>query len=232
MHRIALLEDHDRVAQLIETSLSRAGIQVDRFANLSEARYGLARADYAAMIVDRGLPDGDGIHWIRALRAAGNMTPCLMLTARDAVHDRIDGLESGADDYLTKPFSTDELVARIRALMRRPAVIAPSRPSLGDLILDPMAALLHRGDDMVSLAPAELQIMLCLIAAQGGVVRHASLEHAAWGVGGAVTPNALDVALHRLRKKITAIESTVQLTNARGRGYALTPTPIPDLTQP
>ena len=221
MYRVALVEDQQRIAELIRHALSRAGIETDRFRNQSEAAFGVARADYTVLIVDRGLPDGDGLDLVRKLRTAGNMTPCLMLTARDALHDRVDGLESGADDYLTKPFAMDELVARVRSLIRRPAVVMTLTPAIGDLVVDPEHFRLRRGDETVSLAPAELQIMLCLVAAAGRTVRHGSLEHAAWGLGEAVTPNALDVALHRLRKKLAAIESGVRIMNMRGQGYAL-----------
>jgi DNA-binding response OmpR family regulator len=221
MYRVALVEDYDRIAHLIEGALLRAGILVDRFATLSDAAFGLAHAEYTVMVVDRGLPDGDGIDLVRRCRAAGNMTPCLMLTARDALHDRIDGLESGADDYLTKPFAMDELVARVRSLIRRPAVVVSLTPAFGDVVVDPENMCLRRGDEAVSLAPAELQLMLCLVGAGGRTVRHTALEHAAWGLSGAVTPNALDVALHRLRKKMAAIESDTRILNMRGQGYAL-----------
>lgn len=224
MYRVALVEDNDRVAQLIQDALSRAGIEVDRFKSLSETvgvMSGRAQTEYTVLVVDRGLPDGDGITLVRQWRTAGIMTPCLMLTARDALHDRIDGLESGADDYLTKPFAMDELVARVRSLIRRPATVVSLKPTFGDLTVDPEHSCLRRGEESVSLASAELQIMLCLASSAGRTVRHAALEHAAWGLGGAVTPNALDVALHRLRKKIAAIDSTMRIVNMRGQGYAL-----------
>jgi DNA-binding response OmpR family regulator len=123
MSRVAIVEDHERLAGMVRQALLGAGIEADLFCNVSEASYGVSRADYAVLIIDRGLPDGDGLTFLRALRAAGPMTPCLMLTARDALHDRMDGLESGADDYVTKPFAMSELVARVRTLMRRPAAL-------------------------------------------------------------------------------------------------------------
>lgn len=123
MSRVALIEDHQRLAEMVRQALSAAGIEADLFSTVSEASYGVNRGDYAVLIVDRGLPDGDGLAFLRALRAAGVMTPCLMLTARDALHDRVDGLESGADDYVTKPFAMSELVARVRTLMRRPPML-------------------------------------------------------------------------------------------------------------
>jgi DNA-binding response OmpR family regulator len=221
MSRVALIEDHERLAGMIRRALLAAGIETDLFRNISEAQYGVSRADYAVLIIDRGLPDGDGLTFLRTLRAAGKMTPCLMLTARDALHDRVDGLESGADDYVTKPFAMSELVARIRTLMRRPAALTALVMSFADISVDPQQRTMCCGAQSVLLAPAELQVMLLLVKADGGTVRHAALEHAAWGLGEAVTPNALEVTLHRLRKKLTAIGATTWILNVRGAGFAL-----------
>ena len=156
----------------------------------------------------------------------GQGTPCLMVTARDALHDRVDGLESGADDYLTKPFPMEELVARVRALMRRSPAVRPPRASFGDLEVVVEEGLLLRGDSTVRLAPAELQIVLALVQQQGRTVRRTALEAAAWGIAEAVTPNALDVALHRLRKKLSALQSALRIVNVRSLGYALDDAPV------
>ena len=223
MSRVALIEDHERLASMVRKALTEAGIEADHFRNLSEANYGVSRADYAVLIIDRGMPDGDGLTFLRELRGAGQMTPCLMLTARDALHDRVDGLESGADDYVTKPFAMSELVARVRTLMRRPPALEELVLSFADLTVDPQQRRICSGAQSVPLAPAELQIMLCLVKAAGGTVRHAALEHAAWGLGDAVTPNALEVTVHRLRKKLAAIGTTTRLANTRGAGFALQP---------
>ncbi|WP_338641485.1 response regulator transcription factor [Burkholderia pyrrocinia] len=221
MSRVALIEDHERIADMVRKALTGAGIEADHFRNVSEARYGMSRADYAVAIIDRGLPDGDGLAFLRELRAAGQMTPCLMLTARDALHDRVDGLESGADDYVTKPFAMSELVARVRTLMRRPPALEELVPSFADVTVDPQQRVMCCKTRSVRLAPAELQIMLCLAKAAGATVRHATLEHAAWGLGDAVTPNALEVTVHRLRKKLAAIGTATRLANIRGAGFAL-----------
>ncbi|MFP3606898.1 response regulator transcription factor [Paraburkholderia sp. SIMBA_053] len=221
MSRVAIVEDSERLADMVRQALAGVGIEADLFRNISEATYGLLRADYSVMIVDRGLPDGDGLTFLRALRAAGQMTPCLMLTARDALHDRVEGLESGADDYVTKPFAMSELVARVRTLMRRPAVLTALTASFADVTVDRQQREMRCGDMSVGLAPAELQIMLCLVEAAGRTVRHSALEHAAWGLGDAVTPNALEVTVHRLRKKLTSINTRTRLTNHRGAGFAL-----------
>lgn len=221
MNRVVLVEDHTRLAALVGKALSGAGIEVDAFERIEPAWHALAEADYAALIVDRGLPDGDGLDLVRRLRAAGRRVPCLMLTARDALHDRVTGLEAGADDYLAKPFAMEELVARVRALMRRPAQLQSLSPEFGDLQLKPEAGCMTCAGESVTLPPAELQIMLSLVRAAGQTVRRSAMERAAWGVDEAVTPNALDVALHRLRKKLPAIGSTLEIVNVRGHGYAL-----------
>jgi DNA-binding response OmpR family regulator len=226
MNRIALVEDHERLSALVAKALAGAGIEADVFTRLENAWHALQDTPYAIVVVDRGLPDGDGLTLVRRLRESGRLVPCLMLTARDALHDRIDGLESGADDYLVKPFSMEELVARVRALMRRPATLQSLSPSFGDVSISPEVGAMTCGLDSVTLAPAELQILLGLVRAGGKTVRRTALEVAAWGLGEAVTPNALDVALHRLRKKLHAIGSSVQIVNARGLGYALTEVPL------
>jgi len=225
MNRIAVIEDHERLATLVTKALSSAGIEVDVFARIDSAWSALKSMPYAVIVVDRGLPDGDGLSLVRRLRESGCVIPCLMLTARDALHDRVEGLESGADDYLVKPFSMEELVARVRALLRRPPEVQSLSPSFSDLRIVPESATIHCGAESVSLAPAELQIMLGLVRAGGKTVRRQALETAAWGLSEAVTPNAMDVALHRLRKKLHAIESNVQIVNLRGLGYALSEIP-------
>jgi len=221
MSRVAIVEDRERLASMLRQALASVGIQADLFSGISEAAYGLRQADYAVLIIDRGLPDGDGLTFLRTLRAAGQMTPCLMLTARDALHERVDGLESGADDYVTKPFAMTELVARVRSLMRRPVALTALVASFADIVVDPGQREMRCDDRAVVLAPAELQIMLCLVEADGRTVRHAVLEHAAWGLGEAVTPNALEVTVYRLRKKLVAINARTRLTNLRGAGFAL-----------
>jgi DNA-binding response OmpR family regulator len=221
MSRIALLEDHERIAGLIVKAMAAAGIEVDVYDRVAHARLGVAQLQYAALIIDRGLPDGDGLDFLRHLRRLSNLTPCLMLTARDAIHDRIDGLEAGADDYLPKPFSVEELVARTRALMRRPPLLQTLNPCHAGLEVMPLAGAMCHGEETVSLAPAELQLILCLVKAAGRTVRRSALELAGWGLGEAVTPNALDVALHRLRRKLAAIDAGLEIINVRGHGYAL-----------
>src|ERR1700721_2518226 len=133
MNRIALVEDHQRLATLLTKALRNAGIETDVFERIEPALLAATQHAYAVLVIDRGLPDGDGLDLVRRLRAAAIRTPCLMLTSRGALHDRVEGLESGADDYLTKPFSMDEFVARVRALMRRPPALQSLTPDFGDI---------------------------------------------------------------------------------------------------
>lgn len=222
MNRILLIEDNLDLAALIANALAAAGVAADRFDRIDAASAAMCHVDYTALVLDRGLPDGDGLTLLRSLRAGGSQLPCLVLTARDALHDRIDGLETGADDYLPKPFAMDELVARVRALLRRPASTWRSlEPLHGDLTVRTQACQMVCGDQQIVLAPAELQIVLLLVQATGETVRRSKLEAAAWGLSEAVTPNALDVALHRLRRKLGVIGSTMEIVNVRGQGYAL-----------
>lgn len=221
MNRILLVEDHERLARLICMGLSGAGIATDLVSRIDAAWSAVQQMPYGALILDRGLPDGDGLVLLQRLRSAGLRIPCLVLTARDALHDRIEGLEAGADDYLPKPFAMDEMVARVRALLRRPVAFRSLAPSHGDLTLHPDSGILSCGDQSQTLAPAEMQIMLQLLHKHEDIVRRGALEAAAWGLSDAVTPNALDVALHRIRRKLLAIGSHLRIVNIRGLGYAL-----------
>ncbi|RTY53091.1 response regulator transcription factor [Pantoea sp. YU22] len=221
MSRILLIEDHKQLAGLIAKGLFSAGIATDTVGSREAALSALKLVAYQALILDRGLPDGDGLLLLQQLRQRNLMLPCLILTARDALHDRVEGLEAGADDYLPKPFAMEEMVARVRALLRRPAVSQSLEPAFGDLTLLPDAGVLRCGEESITLAPAEMQIMLALFRKQGGVVRRSAMEAAGWGLSDTVTPNALDVALHRMRRKLSAIGSGLHIANVWGQGYAL-----------
>jgi DNA-binding response OmpR family regulator len=221
MSRVLLVEDHERFAGLICNSLMAHGVAVDVAGRIDAAWAALSQIPYQALVLDRGLPDGDGLSLLQRMRKAGLGVPCLVLTARDALHDRVEGLDAGADDYLPKPFAMDEMVARVKALLRRPVEHRTLDPAVGDLMLRPSAGLMCCGEESVTLPAAEMQIMLLLARRHDDVVRRRALEAAAWGLNEAVTPNALDVALHRIRRKLQAIGSSQRIVNVRGLGYAL-----------
>ncbi|WP_459615949.1 response regulator transcription factor [Bordetella sp. 2513F-2] len=221
MNRVLLIEDHEHLARLICKGLAASGIAADVAERGESAWSAIRQFPYQAMVLDRGLPDGDGLLLLKRMRQADLAIPCLMLTARDALHDRVQGLEAGADDYLPKPFEMAELVARVRALLRRPSLSQSLQPGYDDLMLNPEAGTMCCGSECVTLAPAEMQIMLLLVRRQGDVVRRGAMEGAGWGLNEAVTPNALDVALHRMRRKLAAIGSQLRIVNMRSHGYAL-----------
>ena len=221
MNRILLVEDHERLAQFVSQGLRAVGIAVDAVSRIDAAWSALQQVSYGALVLDRGLPDGDGVRLLKRLRDAELSIPCLVLSARNALHDRVEGLDAGADDYLPKPFAMDELVARVRALLRRPAESLPIEPGHGDLQLRPAEGMIHCGEECLSLGASEMQIMLSLVRKGGHTVPRSRLEAAAWGLSEAVTSNALDVALHRIRRKLHAIGSRQKIVNVRSLGYAL-----------
>ena len=134
--RLLLVEDNSALAELVAQGLGRSGFAVDVIGAAGEIQERLLSSQYAAVVLDLGLPDGDGLDSLRAMRARGDRTPVLILTARGSVHDRVDGLNAGADDYLVKPFATEELVARLQALLRRPGELLGNRLEVGGLTLD------------------------------------------------------------------------------------------------
>ncbi len=221
MPRVLIVEDHQRLAQAVSSVLQAQGIGCDIVASLHCAAGFLEAVSYDVLILDRGLPDGDGLALLAQLRALRRPTPCLVLTARDALGDRVHGLETGADDYLTKPFEMAELVARVKALMRRSQAWAPDEVCFSDLRVTQHTSTLFVGPSSITLSPSELQILLELIRREGGVVRRGTLESAAWGAFADITPKALVVAVHRLRGKLMALGSRVSIVNLKGIGYGL-----------
>ena len=170
------------------------------------------------LILDVGLPDADGRDVCAALRARGITSPVLFLTARDALHDRLSGFSSGGDDYLTKPFALAELLARVQALLRRPAA---NRDGATGLVLDPAAHAIVHEEERVPLTPTEFRLLSALAASPGSVVRRAALVAAGWPHGAIVHDNTLDAYVARIRRKLREARAPVGIGTARGVGYVL-----------
>ncbi|MEZ5931780.1 MAG: response regulator transcription factor [Alphaproteobacteria bacterium] len=220
--RVLVIEDEVELGKLVESGLAKAGFAVDRFETKGDGEEALAVADYDALVLDLGLPDGDGLTLLKALRAEGSSLPILVLTARDAPEDRVLGLNGGADDYLMKPFYFDELVARIKALLRRPGQALGARLTLGNLALDTASGQLSVGDAPVPLARRETALVETLLRRQGQVVSKSSLEDSLYAFDQEVTPNAIEVSVHRLRKTLEKAGAEAVIATIRGVGYLMT----------
>jgi two-component system OmpR family response regulator len=219
--RVLLVEDDVRMAAAIRRGLQGEGIAAD-VAGDGPRALGLARAtDYEAVVLDVMLPGIDGFETCRRLRADGVWTPVIMLTARDAVEDRVQGLDQGADDYLTKPFSLAELLARLRALVRRGPVERPTVLEVGDLRLDPATREVHRGEHQIDLSMREFALLETFLRRPGQVFSHTQLLDAAWDLGYEQRSNVVEVYVRYLREKIDRPFGVSSLETVRGVGYRL-----------
>ncbi len=213
--RILLIEDDHMVGRAIRRGLMNAGFVVDWVLDGRAADLGLANPVYDVAILDLGLPKKDGMDVLRTLRKDGNAIPVLVATARDAVADRIGGLEAGADDYVLKPFDLDELVARVRALIRRRSGQVSSVICVGELVLDPTRKTVELAGAAVELSAKEFAILEALMQRNGAVLSREQLEESVYGWGQEIGSNAIEVHLHHLRKKLGAD----RIRNVRGVGY-------------
>ncbi|TXH37517.1 MAG: response regulator transcription factor [Rhodospirillaceae bacterium] len=217
--RLLLIEDNDRLSEFLEKALRDANFTVDRVADLRDADAAMAGARFDAVILDLGLPDGNGLDLLQARRAAADSTPILVLTARDGLSDRVDGLNHGADDYMTKPFAMEELVARIKALLRRPGAALGVQLNLGNVSLDTSGPALMVEGKRAGLTRRELALMEILLRRPGNVVNRTIIEDGIYGFDDEVGTNALEVLVSRLRKKLTANGADIHLHTVRGVGY-------------
>ena len=219
--RVLVIEDEPPLAELIQSGLRAEGLLADAAARGEDALWMAAATPYDVICLDVNLPGMDGFETCRRLRDADVQVPILMLTARDAVQDRISGLETGADDYLVKPFDFGELVARLRALARRPPDRAPDRLVVGDLVLDPRAGTLTRAGTMIDLSVKELQILEVFMRNPGRVLTRLEILEGAWDEGYEHRSNVIDVYIRYLREKIDRPFDRSTLETVRGAGYRL-----------
>lgn len=217
--RLLLIEDNARLSSLIAGGLSKEGFAVDAVTTVAEALGALATTHFAAAILDLGLPDGDGLMLVRHLRNRGNAMPVLVLTARLSIDDRVRGLHQGADDYLGKPFAFEELVARIRALLRRPATYLGSELTLGKLAFDTGAREIIIDGTHCAVSPREASVLETLLRRSNHVVSKKILEDQLYGLAADGSPNAVEVYIHRLRKQLADAGANVTIHTVRGVGY-------------
>ena len=219
--RLLLAEDDARISRFVAKGLQEQSYAVDVVANGDDAVYQAEINDYDLVILDVMLPGKDGFAACRALRGLGKHMPILMLTARDGVDDRITGLDAGADDYLTKPFEFGELLARLRALLRRPRDLQPSQIVVGDLILNTAAQTLRRGDRDIPLTAKEYALLEYLIRNAGRVVGRAEIAEHVWDESFDPFSNLIEVYVNRLRRKLGDDGGKPLLQTRRGSGYVL-----------
>ncbi len=219
--RALVIEDHPRMSALLKRGLEEEGYAVDVAANGVDGVWLGREHDYDVVVLDLGLPDMDGADALRSLRDGDRWTPVLILTARDAVEDRVRGLDAGADDYLVKPFALPELLARIRALIRRTPPERPAVLAVGDLRLDPAAHEVHRGDTPILLSPKEFALLELFMRRPGEVLPRAALMEHAWDFSYEGDWNILEVYVRYLREKVDRPFGRTSIETVRGVGYRL-----------
>ena len=219
--RVLVVEDDVKMAAAIGRALHGAGVVADVTVSGDDAQWMVHAADYDAIVLDVMLPDVDGFEICRRLRSVGVWVPIIMVTARDAVEDRVRGLDVGADDYLTKPFSLAELLARLRALARRGPAQNPIVVHVGSLTLDPATRQVWRDDTEVALSAKEFALLGAFMRHPGQVLSHRQLLDAAWDLGYEHRSNVVEVYVRYLREKIDRPFGMTSLETVRGAGYRL-----------
>jgi two-component system OmpR family response regulator len=218
--RILLVEDHLPLAQAVRDALQRAGFAVDHATSAGEARRMVALTTYALVLLDLGLPDRDGLGLLPLLRQGGRL-PVIVLTARDRLADRLAGLDGGADDYVVKPVEMPELVARCRAVLRRPGERAETVLRIGPLALDTVARTATVDDVRIPLGRREVGVLEQLMRVAGRVAPRRALEDAIYAFDDEVGPNALEAAVSRLRRALEAAGCPSRIVTVRGVGWML-----------
>lgn len=219
--RILVVDDEPQLRRALERALKLEGYEVALASDGEEALAAVAGERPDAVVLDVLMPRLDGLRACRALRAGGDRTPVLMLTARDAVSDRVDGLDAGADDYLVKPFALEELLARLRALLRRSEAQGGETLAYADLELDPATREVHRGDRQIELTKTEFALLEQLLRHPRQVLTRGQLFEAVWGYDFGPSSNSLEVYIGYLRRKTEAGDEPRLIQTVRGVGYAL-----------
>jgi DNA-binding response OmpR family regulator len=227
--RILVVEDEERLARLISRVLAEEGYAVETEANGRQALMRALADEYDLLIVDWMLPDLSGVQLVKRLRAAEVGTPAIMLTARDQVEDRVEGLDAGADDYLPKPFAFPELLARVRALTRRPWGEEKDGAILGagDVTLDPVRHVVRHAGETVDLTAKEFALLATLLQRPGQVFTRPVLLDTVWGASPEVYANVVDLYVSYLRKKLDGDGDASHIRTVRGVGYTFEPQPGP-----
>lgn len=221
--KLLIVEDEPKTGSYLQKGLTEAGFVVDLACNGLDARHLASTGHYDLIVLDIMLPVIDGLQVLRELRRGGATMPVIFLTARDKVDDRVVGLEAGADDYLVKPFAFAELVARIRALLRRGAALAPERVCVADLEVDTRRRRVHRGGRRIELTPQEFGLLELLLDRKGEVLPRTLIASQLWDINFDTDTNVIDVAVRRLRAKIDDGFETKLIRTVRGIGYVLDP---------
>lgn len=219
--RVLLAEDSARLAALITEGLTREGFTLDHVVTLADAREASLVVNYDLILLDLGMPDGDGVDFIRDLRRLRITTPVLVVTARNGLGDRVSGLDSGADDYLVKPFELPELAARCRALLRRPGACLGVTLKVANLEFESVGREVRVAGRPIRLSPRERDLLERLMRRADHVVAKESLEEALYSLETQVTPNALEAAVSRLRRRLSSSKAGVVVHTAHGIGYML-----------
>ncbi len=221
--RLLIVEDNARLSALMAKLLSEQVYAVDSAASVDEALAALDAATFDLVVLDLALPDGEGAEVLKAIRHRGHGTAVLVVTARGGVGQRVQMLDQGADDYLVKPFSFDELLARVRALLRRPRQVADPGLAAGNVRLDTAAMILSVAGAPVEAPRRELGVLAALMRSQGRLLPRQKLADAVYSFDNEVTPNAIEAAVSRLRRRMEAHGASVTITAMRGLGYILAP---------
>ncbi|QBD75882.1 response regulator transcription factor [Ktedonosporobacter rubrisoli] len=221
--RILVIEDNHRLSSSLASNLEHEGYSVDAAYDGQEGQDLAELTSYDLIILDILLPKKDGLEVCRELRRRRIHTPILLLTARDGIEDRVKGLDCGADDYLVKPFAMRELLARLRALLRRHQPYKNGKLEIGDLIVDPATHIVEREGQPIELTPREFALLEYLMYHPNQVVTRDMIEQHIWNYDFECESNVIDVYVRRLRRKIDAPFATKLLTTIRGIGYRLTP---------